>query len=67
VCVSLSDPSALRELTAGDFIIAARGRRYHSNEALLASLHNSHTPAFRVSLGGVPAVEVYLLDKSLAF
>jgi predicted membrane-bound dolichyl-phosphate-mannose-protein mannosyltransferase len=64
VCVSLSDPAALKELGAGDFIIVARGRRYHSNEALLASLSGSTTPAFRVSLGGVPAVEAYMLDEN---
>jgi hypothetical protein len=64
VCVSLSDPAALKELEAGDFIIVARGRRYHSNDALLSSLHSQAAPAFRVSLGGVPAVEAYMLDET---
>ncbi len=64
VCVSLSDPAALEEFGAGDFVIAARGRRYFSNDAILSSLHQSTAPAFRVSLGEVPAVEVYILDQT---
>lgn len=64
VCVALSDSSALKELVAGDIIIAARGRRYRSNEMLLASLRQSTAPAVRVSLGEVPSVDVYILDKA---
>lgn len=62
--VSLSDPAALREMADGDFLIAARGRRYFSNDALLARLGRSAQPAFRVYTGEVPAVDVYLLDQS---
>jgi predicted membrane-bound dolichyl-phosphate-mannose-protein mannosyltransferase len=61
-CVPLSDPAALKELGAGDFILVARGRRYFSNDALIASLHQTTAPAFRVSLGTTTAVEVYILD-----
>ncbi len=64
VCVSLSDPAALKELTAGDFIIAARGRRYYSNDAVLSGLRRMAAPAFQLSLGGVPSVEVYVLDQA---
>ena len=64
VCVSLSDPAALKEFAVGDFVIAARGRRYFTNDALLSSLHQSTSPAFRVSLGDVPAVDVYVLDET---
>jgi hypothetical protein len=64
VCVLLSDPLALKELSAGDLIIAARGRRYFSNDALLSRLRQTATPAFRVSLDGVPAAEVYILDQA---
>jgi hypothetical protein len=64
VCVLLSDPAALKELGAGDFIIAARGRRYFSNDALVSRLRQEATPAFRVSLGEVPAAEVYILDEA---
>ena len=64
VCVSLSDPSAMKEFGPGDFIIAARGRRYFSNEVILTALRQSTAPAFRVSVGEVPAAEVYVLDQS---
>lgn len=61
-CVSLSDPEALSQLQAGDFIIDARGRRYFSNDALLAELHRSVPPTFSLSLGGVPSADVYQVD-----
>jgi hypothetical protein len=63
VCAHLSDPSALQQLREGDFIVDARGRRYFSNEAVLAALEQSATPVFTVSLGKVPSASVYVLDK----
>lgn len=66
ICVSLSDASALKELGAGDFIVAARGRRYFSNEALLSALRESSAPVFRFSLGNVPSAEIYVLDQTSA-
>lgn len=63
VCVFLSDLNALQQLREGDFVIDARGRRYFSNELVLAALEESGTPAFRVSLGNVPSASVYMLDK----
>lgn len=63
VCVHLSDPTALQQLSPGDFVIDARGRRYFSNEAVLAALEQSATPAFTVSLGNLPSASVYVLDK----
>jgi hypothetical protein len=65
VCVSLSDPGALRQLRTGDFIIDARGRRYFSNDELLSKLHHSVTPVFTHSLAGVPSVNVYRVDATL--
>jgi predicted membrane-bound dolichyl-phosphate-mannose-protein mannosyltransferase len=65
-CVSLSDKAAQAELRAGDFIIAARGRRYFSNEELLTKLQQASTPAFQVFLGEIEAADVYLLDESSA-
>jgi hypothetical protein len=62
--VSLSDAAALHAMRAGDFIIAARGRRYFSNDALLRSLRQSATPAFVVQLGAVPSIDVYALDEA---
>lgn len=62
VCLALSDREALARLREGDFVIDARGRRYFSNEQLLAALQQSGSPTFRVSLGDVPSASVYALD-----
>jgi hypothetical protein len=62
-CLSLSDPTAVKELGVGDFIIAARGRHYFSNDALLSQLRQSSKPAFNIPVGRVPAADVYLLDQ----
>ena len=61
-CVSLSDPSALRVLEAGDFLVVARGRRYFSNDALITKLSQTAAPAFTVSLGRTKAADVYVVD-----
>jgi hypothetical protein len=63
VCIPLADPNALQQLREGDFVIDARGRRYFSNDELLATLKQSSAPAFRVSLGNVSSASVYQLDK----
>jgi hypothetical protein len=63
VCLLLSDPNALLQLREGDFVIDARGRRYFSNEELLAAMERSNSPAFQLSLGNLPAASVYVLDK----
>jgi hypothetical protein len=63
VCVLLSDTSELQQLTEGDFIIDARGRRYFSNELVISALEQSSAPAFVVSMGSVPSASVYVLDK----
>ena len=63
VCVFLSDPNELQQLREGDLVIVARGRRYFSNELILAALEQSATPAFRVSLGSVPSASIYQLDR----
>lgn len=63
VALSLSDKEAMRQLKAGDFVMVARGRRYFSNEAFVARLEASTQPIARVSLGDVPAVEIFLLDE----
>ena len=62
VCVSLSDPEAVRQLQVGDFVIVARGRRYFSNDALLKALE-THKPDLEFFLGGVPSVEVYVVNN----
>ena len=62
-CVSLSDPAKIKELSEGDFIVAARGRHYLSNDALLSRLRQASKPAFNIPVGNAPAADVYVLDK----
>jgi hypothetical protein len=64
VCISLSDPDALSQLTAGDFIIIARGRRYFSNDALITALRDHSTPIAQFTLGPTPSAKLYELDPS---
>ena len=67
VCVELSDPAELENLTTGDFLIDGRGRTYLSNQAMLARLRQTSQPAFTIAVGTTPAAYVYVLDqKSLA-
>ncbi|MFL6209663.1 MAG: glycosyltransferase family 39 protein [Pyrinomonadaceae bacterium] len=63
VSIALSDPAERAGLRPGDFIIAARGRRYFSNDALLSALRQTTTPAFRITVGTTPAADVYVLDE----
>jgi hypothetical protein len=64
--LSLSDHEAMRQFTAGDFVIIARGRRYFSNEELTGSLQQTSAPTINLSLGKVPSVTIYLLDEASA-
>lgn len=64
VCVSLSDPEALKQLEVDDFVIVARGRRYFSNDAIITALNDRATPIVEVKLGSVPSAKVYKLDQS---
>ena len=62
VCVSLSDPEAMKQLGFGDFIIIARGRRYFSNDAMISTLREHATPAAEIKLGDVPSAKIYEFD-----
>jgi hypothetical protein len=64
VCISLSDPQALRLLAPGDFVIVARGRRYFSNDQIISTLRDRTTPVINLNLGPVPSVKVYELDQN---
>jgi len=64
VCVSLSDPEALKQLNAGDFVIVARGRHYFSNDALITTLRDHATPIEEFKLGVVPSAKLYELTES---
>ena len=59
VCISLSDPDAVNQLTPGDFIIIARGRRYFSNDALITTLRDHSSPILELNLGPVSSVKIY--------
>ena len=59
ICLSLSDPEAIKQLDAGDFVIVARGRRYFSNDALITTLRDHGTPIFELNLGSVPSAKIY--------
>lgn len=62
LCISLSDPDALKQLTPGDFVIIARGRRYFSNDALINALNNQ-SPLLNFTLGPTPSAKLYQLDQ----
>jgi hypothetical protein len=64
VSISLSDRKALQELTTGDIIVVARGRRYFSNDALIAKLETTTQPVVNLSLGAVPSTRIYVLDEA---
>ena len=64
VCVSLSDPDAVKQLAVGDYVIVARGRRYFSNDALISNLRDHATPVTEFKLGVVPSAKLYELDPS---
>jgi len=59
VCLSLSDPEAVKQLDAGDFVIVARGRRYFSNDSVITTLREHASPVIEVNLGSVPSAKVY--------
>jgi hypothetical protein len=64
VCVSLSDPDDLKQLTVGDFVIIARGRRYFSNDAIINGLRDHATPVAEFKLGPTPSAKLYELDPN---
>ena len=64
LCLSLSDPEALKQVEAGDFIIIARGRRYFSNDAIITTLHDRATPIASFNLGPAPSAKLYELDQT---
>jgi len=60
----LSDPTEINRLSAGDFVIDARGRMYFSNQSMLSRLRERAKPAFIISVGQTPAADVYVLDQN---
>lgn len=64
VCISLSDPAALQQLSVGDFVVVARGRRYFSNDTLISTLNSRATSLIDLKLGSIPSAKVYQLDQT---
>jgi hypothetical protein len=52
------------KLSPGDFLIDARGRTYFSNQAMLIRLRQASKPALNVSVGTIPAADIYILDEN---
>jgi len=65
VCVSLSDPDAIKQLAAGDYVIVARGRRYFSNDTIISTLRDHVTPIAELKLGVVPSAKIYELTQPI--
>lgn len=64
VPISLSDPTAVQQLTTGDFVIIARGRRYFSNDAIINALNTNSSPISTVHLNTTPSAKLYELDQA---
>lgn len=64
VSVSLSDKDVMRQFERDDFVIVARGRRYFSNEAYTARLMEASQPVSTISLGPIPAIQIFVLDEN---
>lgn len=65
VFVSLSDKTKVAALSAGDFIVAARGRRYFSNAAYLKYLETA-APIAEIKIGAITSAKIYQLDDASA-
>ena len=63
--VSLSDAQAVRWLKAGDFVVAAKGRRYKSNSAYLNTL-SEVSPTAITHVGEIESAKIYKLNEGLA-
>jgi len=49
----------MKQLSTGDYIIIARGRRYFSNDAIISTLRDHSTPSIETKLGVVPSAKIY--------
>jgi predicted membrane-bound dolichyl-phosphate-mannose-protein mannosyltransferase len=63
ICVSLSDPEALKGLREDDYLVTARGRRYFSNDQVMTAMHDSATPVTSIRISTTPAAEIYRLNR----
>jgi hypothetical protein len=61
--VLLSIKDDVKQLEEGDVVVIARGRRYYSNERVVAALEKAMQPTMTVSLGPVQSARIFLLNK----
>ncbi len=64
VSLWLSDPGELAKMQHGDYVIDARGRRYHGNDEMLKKLCETSPPVNVIRLGDIPAVSVFRIDET---
>ncbi len=63
VFISLSDKTKVADLSAGDFIIDTKGRKYFSNGNYLDYLENSIKPVAEIKIGEIISAKTYQLDE----
>jgi hypothetical protein len=56
----------MKQMSAGDYVIIARGRRYFSNDAIVSTLRDHSTPVAELKLGSVPSARIYELSHEEA-
>ena len=66
IFISLSDKSKAATLSAGDFIVAAKGRRYFSNDAYLNYLETTVNPLAEVKIQNTTSVKIFQLGEASA-
>jgi len=54
----------MNKFQAGDVIVIARGRRYTRNDKTIEMIKATMTPVENFSLGTVPSVELFVLQKT---
>ena len=64
ISVLLSDNNEMNKFQAGDVIVIARGRRYTRNDKTIEMIKATMTPVENFSLGTVPSVELFVLQKT---
>lgn len=64
IFVSLSDPAGVARLSAGDFVVDTRGRRYRSNTYYLDLLDSTARPVAETSALGLTSARIYQLDQT---
>ena len=60
--VSLSDKESVSSLRAGDFVVAANGRRYKSNSEYLTAL-NEIPPTATTHVGDIESARIYKISE----